>query len=397
MTAGKDKLEFVRELLARETGRELEKITARTSLRRLVKDTAERARIVWMAAQEAGVPLPIGTMRWVRTAGDLARVLERGEREPRFPEGKEPTLVDLFTPEELAILSVAFGGEIPRDVPDLRLFLFAPEARWWVESELAWQRPRFVKPPRPDWWEEDAEGEPGGDSEPDPDDEQELWDQWPNPFESWGLASRFREWPWIENAWSYLEEDWNDDETPLRKAVAEILLRDIHERLPAFAIVDRKTGRVFISREGSPASTGHPVALLPREIIWINWAESGPGYSWPESYHLVRLPVWDLFVVTRSTDSASAVLEFWHVSETETLSAAAERALDIAVRSIAEAYTRHSERLGEPYPRPVEVRGGDLVPTEVARDRLRRALDEVVAELFPPDEEDEEEEEGEER
>ena len=35
----------------------------------------------------------------------------------------------------------------------------------------------------------------------------------------------------------------------------------------------------------------------------INWADSGPGFSWPESYYVSYLPVYDVYVVTASADS----------------------------------------------------------------------------------------------
>jgi hypothetical protein len=44
----------------------------------------------------------------------------------------------------------------------------------------------------------------------------------------------------------------------------------------------------------------------PRHICTVNWADSGPGFSWPEAYHLTYLPGFDKFVVTASRDGPDA-------------------------------------------------------------------------------------------
>ena len=45
------------------------------------------------------------------------------------------------------------------------------------------------------------------------------------------------------------------------------------------------------------------VAVLPpRHLLTINWADSGPGYSWPVAYYVAWLPYYDRFVVTASAD-----------------------------------------------------------------------------------------------
>ena len=35
----------------------------------------------------------------------------------------------------------------------------------------------------------------------------------------------------------------------------------------------------------------------------INWADSGPGFSWPETYNVTYVPLYDVFIVTGSVDS----------------------------------------------------------------------------------------------
>ncbi len=41
----------------------------------------------------------------------------------------------------------------------------------------------------------------------------------------------------------------------------------------------------------------------PLHLFSMNWADSGPGFSWPEVYYVKRLPYNDRFVVTVSADS----------------------------------------------------------------------------------------------
>jgi len=48
------------------------------------------------------------------------------------------------------------------------------------------------------------------------------------------------------------------------------------------------------------------VTLLPRFLFHINWADSGPGYSWPDSYLCAWLPGFERWVVTASQDNPEA-------------------------------------------------------------------------------------------
>ena len=87
----------------------------------------------------------------------------------------------------------------------------------------------------------------------------------------------------------------------LDNAVARICLEAIQSRLPQWGAV-RANGDVVIGRASEP-TLERVVNLLPQHILEINWATSGPGYAWPESYNLAFLPYYDVFVVTASQDS----------------------------------------------------------------------------------------------
>jgi hypothetical protein len=94
--------------------------------------------------------------------------------------------------------------------------------------------------------------------------------------------------------------------SPLQIAVARVLLNPIQGSLPQWAAV-RESGEVLLSRKEIQR---HPQAvrltLDPQLVCCINWADSGPGYSWPESYHVTYIPGLEKFIVTASRDGADA-------------------------------------------------------------------------------------------
>jgi len=94
--------------------------------------------------------------------------------------------------------------------------------------------------------------------------------------------------------------------SPLQIAVARVLLNPIQASLPQWAAV-RESGEVLLNRKEIHR---HPQAvrltLEPQLVCCINWADSGPGYSWPESYHVTYIPGMEKFIVTSSRDGADA-------------------------------------------------------------------------------------------
>lgn len=90
-------------------------------------------------------------------------------------------------------------------------------------------------------------------------------------------------------------------EKRLANAVARIALNAIADRLPQWAASSASGDWVF-GREHQPRR-GAAIDPLPRFLLMINWADSGPGFSWPEAYHATFLPGFDCNVVTLSADS----------------------------------------------------------------------------------------------
>lgn len=88
---------------------------------------------------------------------------------------------------------------------------------------------------------------------------------------------------------------------PLHNAVARICLTTI-SNLPFWASCDGN-GQITYGRPPKDPSKGPARILLTELIGGINWATSGPGISWPETYHITRIPYYDTWVITASTDT----------------------------------------------------------------------------------------------
>lgn len=89
---------------------------------------------------------------------------------------------------------------------------------------------------------------------------------------------------------------------PLHNAVARICLTTI-SNLPFWASCDGN-GQITYGRPPKDPSKGPARILLTELIGGINWATSGPGISWPETYHITRIPYYDTWVITASTDTS---------------------------------------------------------------------------------------------
>ncbi len=101
--------------------------------------------------------------------------------------------------------------------------------------------------------------------------------------------------PYVPDAGGNLAEDAN--------RVAEIVLFPIRSSLPQWAAV-YYNGQVKFSREHQLRLIKKRDDLLnPEHLCGINWADTGPGLSWPEDYYLTLLPGYNIYVLTASQDS----------------------------------------------------------------------------------------------
>ena len=99
-----------------------------------------------------------------------------------------------------------------------------------------------------------------------------------------------------------------DLDASINNAVARLMLEPIANRLPNFTAVSRKDGYIRSARPpASKAYKSRAVTGLPNFLFKINWATSGPGFSWEELYHVGFLAEYDVYVVTASQDSSEAL------------------------------------------------------------------------------------------
>lgn len=86
-------------------------------------------------------------------------------------------------------------------------------------------------------------------------------------------------------------------------AVARILLEADEQLLPNWYCWD-EDGEEHSARSyrGPEERPRRKVALRSQHILTINWADGGPGMSWPESYRLIWVPGYERWVVTVSCD-----------------------------------------------------------------------------------------------
>ena len=93
--------------------------------------------------------------------------------------------------------------------------------------------------------------------------------------------------------------------TRIEVAVAQILLNEIQIGLPNWGCITND-GDVIINRQLHKRLPNPNLDFDPQHIVTINWADSGPGYSWPESYHITHVHTFDKYIVTASRDGTDA-------------------------------------------------------------------------------------------
>ncbi len=96
----------------------------------------------------------------------------------------------------------------------------------------------------------------------------------------------------------------NVSDFAVHNAVARLVLNSIQSRLPQWG-VSYKAGEIQLARDYNKRHK-QGISLLPRYLFEINWADSGPGFSWPEKYFVTFVPGYNRFVVTASADSPDA-------------------------------------------------------------------------------------------
>jgi len=129
-------------------------------------------------------------------------------------------------------------------------------------------------------------------------EEQLLLNAW---FEGKALSTEQEQWLEAQG----FDHDPCEAYTRLDAWVGAFAVRDIQERLPNTGIC-RNEG-VVLTRPIQKNRRSGKVAGAVRFLFGINWADSGPGFSWPADYHLIWLPGFDRWVLTYSADSPDAM------------------------------------------------------------------------------------------
>ena len=73
--------------------------------------------------------------------------------------------------------------------------------------------------------------------------------------------------------------------------VASIVLENVEKRLPGWSAL-RADGSFVCARKyrDDEKVPNRKVLLQSRRLFVINWADSGPGFSWPVAYYVTWLP-----------------------------------------------------------------------------------------------------------
>lgn len=100
----------------------------------------------------------------------------------------------------------------------------------------------------------------------------------------------------------HLEPGFNENKRSrsASDALARLVLFGIEDTLPVFAVPDR--GVASATRK-TRAVRSQPVRAMPHFLLEVNWADSAPGISWPEAYHVGWLPGFGCWVLTASRNT----------------------------------------------------------------------------------------------
>lgn len=83
-------------------------------------------------------------------------------------------------------------------------------------------------------------------------------------------------------------------------AVARLVLAGFEGNLPVWGCA-RESEVIVTRKDRRPRKRA--VRALPLMLLEVNWADSGPGFSWPEAHHLGWLPGFNRWAVTGSRDT----------------------------------------------------------------------------------------------
>jgi hypothetical protein len=83
-------------------------------------------------------------------------------------------------------------------------------------------------------------------------------------------------------------------------AIARMALSEHQRELPKWGY---STGDGVVKTRHYEGRSLRRARFDPQFLLMINYADSGPGFSWPETYHAVLFPHYDVYIATASQDS----------------------------------------------------------------------------------------------
>jgi hypothetical protein len=98
---------------------------------------------------------------------------------------------------------------------------------------------------------------------------------------------------------SYGSRDYN----AIDNAVARIALAPVRGNLPTWGCLGKDGAFHSRQLENESLLPVRGYRSDPVHVLSINWASSGPGYSWPLKYYISWIPYYERYVVTVSYDS----------------------------------------------------------------------------------------------
>jgi hypothetical protein len=85
--------------------------------------------------------------------------------------------------------------------------------------------------------------------------------------------------------------------------VAFVVLEGVEDRLPNWGLFDGDEVTLTRAHRSKSQVPHRKVAVAPQHLFTLNWADSGPGFSWPAAYFVTWVPVYERYVVTYSGDT----------------------------------------------------------------------------------------------
>jgi hypothetical protein len=110
---------------------------------------------------------------------------------------------------------------------------------------------------------------------------------------------------WNEAVWGIGPHSSHYETYKIENAVARICLSNVQNELPQW-FCSKGNGEMIFGRAITEPVKRRVGKIHPQLLFMLNWANSGPGFSWPERYYVTHLPYYKVNFVTVSSDSTDS-------------------------------------------------------------------------------------------